>query len=215
MKTRSSDEQISRTIYECRLYWLRTGVPRRKVDDMLSELERHLREADEDGKPVEVVVGEDVKTFAEAWAEENRPPRELGKQLLIFATYFAISVVVFATFTHLWYRTLSFGVELGMLLTVWVLAFTVAAAWNLFPTLTTIEHLKPRWKGHLAVVVLYSTTALVPAGIVALAFGSRNPTLFDWSWSTTLVSALVALLMYGLRRHFVPDPRAFMRRRVR
>ena len=206
---RSNDEQIAQTVYECELYWVRTGIPRRKVNDMLSELERHLREADEDGKPV---VGENVKTFAEAWAEENRPPRELGKRLLIFATYFAVSVGVFATFAHLWHRTLTFSVDLSMLLPVWTLAFSLSM--NLFHTLTVIEHLKPRWKRHLAVIVLSLVTVLVPLGIITLAFGNMNATLFEWSWSATLVSALVALLMYALRRRFVPDLRAFIRRRV-
>lgn len=214
MKTRSNDEQVAQTVYECELYWVRTGIPRRKVNDMLSELERHLWEAAEDGKPVEAVVGGgDVRTFAEAWAEENRPPRELGKRSLIFTTYLAICVVVFATFTHLWYRTLSFDVDLFMLLPIWSLAFGLSA--NLFHTLTMIEHLKPRWKGRLAVIVLSSVTVLVPLGIIALAFGSTNATLFEWSWSATLVSAFVALLMYALRRRFVPDLRAFIRRRVR
>ena len=213
MRTRSNDEQIARIVYECELYWVRTGIPRRKVNDMLSELERHLREADEDGKPVEAVVGEDVKPLAEAWAEENRPPREFGKRLLIFATYFAISIPVFATFTHLWYRTLSFGVDLSLLLPIWTLAFGLSA--NLFHTLTMIEHLKPRWKGRLAVVVMSLVTVLVPLGVIALAFGNPYATLFDWSWFATLVSALVALLMYALRRRFVPDLRAFIRRRVR
>ena len=212
METTRNEERIARTVYECELYWVRTGVPRREINDMLSELERHLREAAEDGKPIEAVVGGDVKTFAESWAEENRPPRELGKRLLIFANYLAISIPIFATFTHLWYRTLSFGVDLWMLLPVWTLAF--AASMNLLPTLTVLEHLRPRWKRHLALVGLSSVTVLVPVGIIALAFGSRNATLFDWSWSATLVMSLVALLTYGLRRQLVPDVRAFIRRRV-
>lgn len=212
MKTRSNDEQIARTVYECELYWIRTGVPRRETNDMLSELERHLREADKDGKPIEAVVGGDVKAFAESWAEENRLPGELGKRLLIFANYLAISTPIFATFTHLWYRTLSFGVDLWMLLPVWTFAF--AAAMNLFHTLTMLEHLRPRWKRYLALVGLSSVTVLVPVGIIALTFGSKNATLFDWSWSATMISVLLALLIYELRRRLVPDLRAFMRRRV-
>lgn len=215
MEVKANEERISRTIYECRLYWIRSGVPRRKVDDMLSELERHLREAGEDGKPVDAVVGEDAKAFAKSWAEENRPPRELGKRLLIFATYFAISIVVFAAFTHLWYRALSFSVDLGMLLPVWIFAFSIASVSGLFPAVTVLEHLEPRRKRHLVVVFLSLATVLVPTGVVVLAFGSRNATLFEWSWSATMVSVLVALLIYGLRRRSVTDVRDFVRRRVR
>ncbi|QIN79230.1 hypothetical protein GBA65_12660 [Rubrobacter marinus] len=213
MEVRANEERISRTIYECRVYWVRSGVPRRRVDDMLSELERHLREAGEDGKPVEAVVGDDVRPFAKLWAEESRPPRELGRRLFIFATSVAISVPVFAAFTHLWYWTLSFGVDLGVLLPVVTFAVSVSLM-GLFPALTTIEHLEPRWKGHLAIVVLSLTTVLVPTVIIALAFGGRDAALFDWSWYATLVSALVALLMYGLLKHSVPDVRAFVRRRI-
>ena len=180
---------------------------------MLSELERHLREADEDGKPVETVVGENVKEFAASWAKEQRPPRELGKRLLILISCLAIAVPVFAALTHLWFWTLSFDVDLFPILSIWVFALSIASASGLFPALAVLEHLKPRWKRNLGVVVLSAATVLVPVGIVALMFG-KNAMLFHWSWSATLISMVVALLVYRIRKHVVPDVRAFAQSRT-
>ena len=96
---------------------------------------------------------------------------------------------------------------------LWVSALGFSA--GLFPTLTVLEYLKPRRRRRLAVVVLASAAVLGPAVVIWFAFGSSYATLFGWSWPATLASALVTLLVHGLRRYLVPDTRAFIRRRTR
>lgn len=57
----------------CERYWLKTHVPRRAVDEMKTELSSHLAAAEDEGRPVESVIGDDLAAFAEAWAAERRP----------------------------------------------------------------------------------------------------------------------------------------------
>jgi membrane protein implicated in regulation of membrane protease activity len=59
-------------VADCARYWQRTGVPRRAVAEMRLELEQHLSDALDDGRPVERVVGPDLAAFAESWASEYR-----------------------------------------------------------------------------------------------------------------------------------------------
>lgn len=65
---------IDHIVADCEQYWLETGVPRRAVAEMKSELTTHLHEAVDAGKGIETVVGDDLAEFAEAWAREFRGP---------------------------------------------------------------------------------------------------------------------------------------------
>ncbi len=67
---------IDRIVSDCEQYWLTTGVPRRMVIDMKSELSTHLTEALDAGKSVQAVVGSDLSRFAESWASEYRDPAD-------------------------------------------------------------------------------------------------------------------------------------------
>jgi hypothetical protein len=58
----------------CIRYWRHTHVPKQAIAEMREELASHLRDAVDEGKPVESVGGEDVTAFAEQWAREYRPP---------------------------------------------------------------------------------------------------------------------------------------------
>ena len=64
----------SQVVTEIEHYWLEIGLSARAVTDMRTELERHLLEAESDGRTVDEVVG-DHAAFAEHWAEarQGRP----------------------------------------------------------------------------------------------------------------------------------------------
>lgn len=59
---------------QCEQYWRQTGVADDAVVDMRRELASHLSEAMDAGKSPTSVVGDDVASFAEAWAAEQRGP---------------------------------------------------------------------------------------------------------------------------------------------
>lgn len=58
-------------IGEVEHYWLKTGIPADTVAEMRTELERHLIEAERDGRSVEDVI-DDRAAFAEGWASATR-----------------------------------------------------------------------------------------------------------------------------------------------
>lgn len=75
MKVQVTDRSgIDRIVDDCEQYWLQTGVPQRTVAEMKAELTTHLREALDEGKGAEAVVGNDLAGFAESWAKEYRRP---------------------------------------------------------------------------------------------------------------------------------------------
>jgi len=61
----------SRVVGEVEHYWLVAGVPHDTATEMKTELERHLMDAEADGRTVEDVIG-DRAQFAEAWAAAYR-----------------------------------------------------------------------------------------------------------------------------------------------
>jgi membrane protein implicated in regulation of membrane protease activity/DNA-binding ferritin-like protein (Dps family) len=64
--------EVIQIVEDCERYWIETGVPRRAVHEMKTELEQHLKLAAAEGKIPEAVVGPDLASFAESWAQEQR-----------------------------------------------------------------------------------------------------------------------------------------------
>ncbi len=67
----------SQVVAEIERYWLETGISRSTVAEMKTELERHLIDAEADGKSVEDVVGDRAR-FAENWASAHRGSRDVA-----------------------------------------------------------------------------------------------------------------------------------------
>jgi hypothetical protein len=74
-------DRVRLVVEDCVEYWRRTGVPRSAVAGMREELERHLRDAVEEGRSVESVTGPDVLGFAEEWAREFRGPEVMLRRI--------------------------------------------------------------------------------------------------------------------------------------
>ena len=59
-------------IEECRREWRRLGVPELLADEMATDLETDLAEAEADGIPAAEILGEsDPRRFAATWASER------------------------------------------------------------------------------------------------------------------------------------------------
>ena len=63
-----TDRTIDQVLAGCVRYWESTGGPADAVAEMSAELQVHLADAGEAGKPVDSVVGTDLNAFAEEWA---------------------------------------------------------------------------------------------------------------------------------------------------
>lgn len=64
------------TVDEIERYWRAAGIPRATVAEMRLELEQHLRDAEDDGRTLGDVVGDDPGEFAQSWASAYRGRRE-------------------------------------------------------------------------------------------------------------------------------------------
>lgn len=89
---------MSTFVEECRREWKRLGVPDLMADEMATDLEADLAEAQADGVSAAEILGEsDPRRFASTWAEERGlvsepPPPKSRKRLWIVL---AILVAVF------------------------------------------------------------------------------------------------------------------------
>ena len=93
---------MSTFVEECRREWKRLGVPELLADEMATDLEADLAEAQADGVAAAEILGEsDPRRFAAAWAEErglvSEPPpqKKSHKRLWIVL---AVIVAVFLLF---------------------------------------------------------------------------------------------------------------------
>jgi hypothetical protein len=77
---------VSAYVEECRREWRRLGVPELLADEMATDLEADLAEAQADGVSAAEILGEsDPRRFAESWASERglvseQPPRKRGRK---------------------------------------------------------------------------------------------------------------------------------------
>jgi membrane protein implicated in regulation of membrane protease activity len=62
----------ARIVTSCERYWREAGLSPGAISEMVSQLDHHLREAAAAGKPLDSVVGTDLRGFAEAWAAETQ-----------------------------------------------------------------------------------------------------------------------------------------------
>lgn len=72
---------MSTYVEECRREWKRLGVPELLADEMATDLEADLAEAEADGVSAAEILGEsDPRRFAETWASErglvSEPPQQ-------------------------------------------------------------------------------------------------------------------------------------------
>ncbi|MGX1881565.1 hypothetical protein [Streptomyces sp. NPDC055287] len=65
-----------RVLAICESNWQYRGIDDASLREMLDELSAHLEDAEAAGRGVEDVVGEDVKSFAAAWAQARKPLRQ-------------------------------------------------------------------------------------------------------------------------------------------
>jgi membrane protein implicated in regulation of membrane protease activity len=80
---------ITRIVETCARFWRETGVPRRRVEEMRSQLDLHLSEAVAEGHSIEDVIGPDLAGFAEAWASSYRRQGPSWEEVMSGATALA------------------------------------------------------------------------------------------------------------------------------
>ncbi len=62
----------------CRSTWLVSGITSQNADEMTRELRSHLQEASAAGKSLDIVVGDDIESFANEWAAAFQGPQRMA-----------------------------------------------------------------------------------------------------------------------------------------
>lgn len=188
-------DEVAEVVATCRIHWRIVDVPDDRADEMEQELEDHLREAVENGRSVEDVVGDDEIAFADSWAKEARERRSILGWIYEIGWAFAGGVAFTAVVYHLFRWSLTFQVETEMF--VPVLLFTwFAGTFRLLPSRTEKQRNDPEWvkwiKGFARAFVVITPLVWAPIIISWAITGERNAELFGWSWLYTLVALVAA-----------------------
>lgn len=83
-------EQVVDAVQE---HWVLSGVEPKTADEMADELADHLRLAEAEGKSAEVVVGGDLRSFADDWARPVGSRDMLVDRLELMAIAVAVYVI--------------------------------------------------------------------------------------------------------------------------
>ena len=92
---------MSTFVEECRREWKRLGVPDLMADEMATDLEADLADAQADGVSAAEILGEsDPRRFASTWASERglvseRPPKTRHKRLWIVLAVIVAVLLLF------------------------------------------------------------------------------------------------------------------------
>ena len=92
---------MSTFVEECRREWKRLGVPDLMADEMATDLEADLADAQADGVSAAEILGEsDQRRFAASWASERglvseRPPKKTRKRFWIVVAIVIAVLLVF------------------------------------------------------------------------------------------------------------------------
>jgi len=179
---------VIQIVEDCERYWIETGVPRRAVHEMKTELEQHLKLAAAEGKAPEAVVGPDLARFAESWAEEQRDPVDNPTK-------------TWKTVTSKRQRQSRFGIVLILVLGIIGIS---AAAFN--GGSNNMDNELWRWVW-IAAAFVFGVGEVFTAGFFILPFagGAAVAAILAWlnvavgfQWAAFLVVSFLALI--GLRR---------------
>ncbi|MFD4025792.1 hypothetical protein ACFWRV_20115 [Streptomyces sp. NPDC058576] len=111
----------------CRSNWEYRGIDDASVREMLEELAAHLEDAQTAGRSGQDVVGQDVRSFAAAWARARAPfSRRVART--VSTTCFAVGCVLILAYLLRWTSELAvtpaylaFWSSLGVATVVWEL----------------------------------------------------------------------------------------------
>ena len=202
MRAEEQGDRIDGVLGGCRAYWMNGGISRGRADEMAEELDLHLREALENGKDVEDVVGPDIKAFAEEWAAPNRQAKPLSAETLDVLSDAAAGLSVLAVLAHLTLWTPSLPVDWKSVLgaIIWALILARFFAYLRPPADAppgSDEKVVDRYPRRLYSSLMW---LLIAVFAVYTFLPLPETVLFRWPLSATLALPAVAVLLRAAQR---------------
>lgn len=198
MSTSGTRDGVEAMLDECELLWSVSNIPPRRIQEMRAELAQHVREATEDGKPVEAVVGEDVTIFALEWARENGPPRSLKGEMIDWLLAFLLATTGVTVANHM--VTLSGSFDFHWYTLALITVPTLGAGLWLSPAIVAaLISIKPRWKREVLGFLSLATVIGLPIVVASFMGVGLGGPLFQWSWLATVLVGVSTVGLWILR----------------
>ncbi len=182
---RDRPDNVEEVVENCLAYWVLSGLPRRRVEEMKLELEQHLREALADGKTIEAVVGTDVNAFAAAWVREERVSKSVGEHVLDWSYLLLLAAAVVLPWQHLVLWTPAFPVYWGTLAVVGLIALGTKVLLKPGVLTGALFRGPRRWRKILMIAAVW--VGVTAVFVFLQIFSSRSAVLFYWPWPATVV----------------------------
>lgn len=194
LRANSQQDRIAETLDMCELHWMATEVPVANIEQMRDELHQHLREAVEEGKSVDAVVGGDVIAFAEEWAAPNRVPKSPRWKILGWTHAFSGYALLLLIVGHLLNWSLAFPTTPIVYLYGFV-AISLSSVWfNSMPVAGSLRFEGPPLRQMASCIgAALGTMGVLTAINLVTGIGETAP-LSDWSLTGTLVVFLISLI---------------------
>lgn len=206
MSNERLQEQAERVLLECEICWEAMRIPRGKTDEMKNELEQHLREALDDGKPVESVVGDDTVAFAGAWGEPYRLRQSRWMEVAEQVAYVFTGTAFTLAIQHLWHRSYEIPFAPWKITLDLIRGNAVAIVGNFYLRQYVKRSENPADLEELSWEKFFVFSSAVASGYAALLAtnlvvqGGDRSALSEWSWRATLASGLVGAVLLWLAR---------------
>lgn len=198
VSTSGTRDGIEAMLDECELLWAVSNIPQRRAREMRTELAQHVREATEDGKPVEAIVGQDVTTFALEWARENGPPKSFKGEVIDLLLTLLLTTTLVASAYHLGTLSSSFGVRWYTLafVTVPMLGAVFVGSPRFVAAVISV---RPRWKREVLGFVSLAAVIGLPIAFAHFFGSGAGGVLFQWSWLATLLVGVSTVALWILK----------------
>lgn len=181
-----------RFLEDLRVYLFSSGKKSEEIDEIVEELESHLVEAEQHGKPIEKIIGKSPKDYMETVADE---------MAIDFRTWFKyILIIIFGAFSFTIFRDVLAGnLSYSLLEIVGHLAITLIFTFLIFIAFKYIS--SNNFSNTVQLVILY-LIGMIPLGLfIGMYFlneSIRTPVIQFGETGSMIVAAITLLFVLAI-----------------
>jgi hypothetical protein len=177
-----------RFLEDLRVYLFSSGKKSEEIDEIIEELESHLVEAEQDGKPIEKIIGKSPKEYMEIVADE---------MAIDFGTWFKyIIIIIFGAFSFTIFKDVLAGtLSYSLLEIVGHLAITLIYTLLIF---SVFKYISSNNVSNSIQLIILSLIGVVPLGLfIGMHFlnDSIDTPVIQFGQTGSLVIAAITLFI--------------------